>query len=257
MYLFREGSSNHENSLFLNFKESFSNKNKDLYFFPEYKTGKWFFEAGIPEKPLIQFCVEKFAHHDKICLDIGAHVGTYTVNLAQKAKKVYSFECNPKVFCHLAANVDLHDLSSKVQVFPFGLGNETKTMTYMIRSEDGGGNGVKSLGKNDSNLRTQEIIIYKLDELHGFGASGTNEIGFIKIDVEGFEKEVLEGAKDTLVKNNFPPILFESWGEWKDAELGGTGDVIKIRKDLFEYIQSLGYKINVLNGVRDMFLAIK
>ena len=257
MYLFREGSSNSDNSLFLNFKECFSNKEKKLLFFPEYKTGKWFYEAGIPEKSLIDWCVTNFAKPDKVCLDIGAHIGTYTLHLAPKSKKVYSFECNPKVFCHLAANVELHDVTDKVQLYQFGLGNETKKMTYMIRSEDGGGNGVKSLGTNDSCLGTYEIIIYKLDELFGFGEKGTDEIGFIKIDVEGFEKEVLEGAKDTLVKNNFPPILFESWGEWKEKELGGTGDVIRIRKELFEYIQSLGYKILEIQGIRDMFLATK
>jgi FkbM family methyltransferase len=257
MYLFREGSSNTDNSLFLNFKECFPNKDKKLLFFPEIRTGKWFFDAGIPEKNLIEWCVVNFAKSDKVFLDIGAHVGTYTLNLAPKAKKVYSFECNPKVFCHLAANVELHDLTDKVQLYQFGLGNETKSVPYMIRREDGGGNGVKSLGINDSCLSTHDIIIYKLDDLYGFGESGTDEIGFIKIDVEGFEKEVLQGAKATLVKNNFPPILFESWGEWKDRELGSTGDVLRIRKELFDYIQEIGYKINEIQGIRDMFLATK
>lgn len=257
MYLFREGSSNNDDSLFINLKKSFDNKDKRIYFFPEFKTGKWFFDEGIPEKALINWCVENFAKPDKICLDIGAHIGTYTTKLAQKAKKVYSFECNPKVFCHLAANVELHDISEKVQLYQFGLGNETKHVEYFIRSNDGGGNGVKSLGKNDSYLDSRQIIIYKLDELYGFGESGTNEIGFIKIDVEGFEKEVLEGAKETIIKNNYPPILFESWGEWKDKEMGSTGEIMKIQKELFDYIHSLGYKINNLIGAKDMFLAIK
>jgi FkbM family methyltransferase len=256
MYLFREGSAKKENSLFLNLKD-FKNDDKTLIFFPEFKTGKWFYEDGIPEKPLIDWVVDNFAKPNKICLDIGAHIGTYTMHLAPKAKKVCAFECNPKVFCNLAANVALHEITGKVKLFPFGLGNETKNMKYLIRSEDGGGNGFKSLGSNDMYTSEQEITIYKLDDLYGFGESGTDEIGFIKIDVEGFEKEVLEGAQDTLKKNNYPTILFESWGEWKDKELGSTGEIIKLRKELFEYIQTLGYKIIEVRGPKDMFLATK
>jgi predicted phosphoadenosine phosphosulfate sulfurtransferase len=49
MYLFREGSAKKDNSLFLNLKE-FKNDDKSLMFFPEIKTGKWFYEDGIPDE---------------------------------------------------------------------------------------------------------------------------------------------------------------------------------------------------------------
>ena len=79
-----------------------------------------------------------------------------------------------------------------------------------------------------------------------------NNIGFIKMDVEGFEKEVLMGAIQTLKRSNYPNILFECWGEWKERE--GV-PAIKIKKELFEYLESFGYKIIQVGGAQDMFLA--
>ena len=80
-----------------------------------------------------------------------------------------------------------------------------------------------------------------------------NNIGFIKIDVEGFEKEVLEGSLETLMKNNYPPIVFESWGDWKEKE--GV-NATQLRKDLFLFLNKIGYKINPCLEQKDMYIAI-
>lgn len=80
-----------------------------------------------------------------------------------------------------------------------------------------------------------------------------NNIGFIKIDVEGFEKEVLEGGVETLKRNGWPKIIFESWGSWKERE--GV-PAVTLREELFSYLKNdLGYNIIAINGVNDMFLA--
>jgi hypothetical protein len=63
-----------------------------------------------------------------------------------------------------------------------------------------------------------------------------NDIGFIKIDVEGHELQVLKGATETLKENNYPPILFESW-----PANNTTNTTLK--DNLFQYLFELGYKI--------------
>jgi hypothetical protein len=60
-------------------------------------------------------------------------------------------------------------------------------------------------------------------------------IPLIKIDVEGHELEVLDGALETIRANEYPPIIFEAW-TWKPW-------YAERRKELFEFLQDLGYEI--------------
>ena len=61
------------------------------------------------------------------------------------------------------------------------------------------------------------------------------------------------GAKEFLRRNNLPPILFESWGEWKEAE--GV-PAVQMRRDLFATLYDLGYSVVEVTGAPDMFLAV-
>ena len=75
---------------------------------------------------------------------------------------------------------------------------------------------------------------------------------FIKIDVEGFEQQVLMGGRQMLAANGYPKILFESWPSSKDSE---NIPATKLRADLFEFLKGLGYTVIIVNGYDNMFLA--
>lgn len=248
MYFLREGSAGTDDPHFLRLPSpSLSIDDKQYLFFPEKKVGKWFFESGMAEKPLIQWVNDTFITSDKNFVDIGAHVGTYSWTCGKKAAHTYAFECGPQTFCYLAANIALHSLEERVSPFPFALGHKEDVIDYIVRSMDGGGNGVKSLNTSDTTHRTMKIQMKTLDSFH------LSNIGFIKIDVEGFEKEVIMGAQETLKSNCYPPILFESWGDWKNRE--GV-NATQIRTELFAYLESIGYKVTPIKNTLDMYLAI-
>ena len=244
MYLLKENSSNSTEPYFITLPKTETLNN--YLFFPELSVAKWFYESGIAEKNLITNILNNYITDDKNFIDIGAHVGTYSFILGKKAKHTYSFECNPKIFCYLAANIALHELEDKITPHRYALGNKEDTLDYIIRSEDGGGNGVKKLNDYDDNLKKIKVQVKTLDSFN------LTNIGFIKIDVEGFEKEVLEGSLTTLIKNNYPPILFESWGNWKEKE-GVSAD--KLKEELFTFLQNIGYTIDNCIEHNDMYIA--
>lgn len=76
----------------------------------------------------------------------------------------------------------------------------------------------------------------------------------MKIDVEGHEKEVLEGALETLKRNNYPTFIFESWSPWRDDE--GSCPARQLRKELLEYIESIGYKVIPVSEWDEQFIAV-
>lgn len=98
------------------------------------------------------------------------------------------------------------------------------------------------------NSKTIPVPITTLDSFN------LNNIGLIKIDVEGFEKNVIEGAQETLKRNRYPRILFESWRPSRDSE---GQSATYLRNELFEYIRSIGYRIVPVNGWDEMFIAEK
>jgi hypothetical protein len=93
---------------------------------------------------------------------------------------------------------------------------------------------------NETNF-TGSALTYKLDDFPFL----ESHIGFIK--APGL-KVIFEGAKNMLEKNNFPPILFTI----DESNIAA----IASKKELFEYLESLSYKIVILNGVKDTFLGI-
>lgn len=242
MYLIRENGKVSGNEFITNFENTSSREKGNLLFFPGAGGANYFHAMGFPERTNIYWTLDTFIQPNKVFLDIGAHVGSYTLPCAPKAAHTYAFECTPKTFCYLAANVALHNLEDKVTLLPFALGNKEGTVDLIIRSDDGGGNGLFPLPEvKDTAFTRRQVMMKTLDSF------SIDNIGFIKMDVEGVEIEVLEGAVETLKRNGYPKLMFECWqGEWFEQK----------KQSLFSYLTSLGYsRIIKINGTQDMYLA--
>jgi FkbM family methyltransferase len=236
MYLVREGDAFKPTAVFQELTNDSAGEKGKLMFFPHYGGAHYFAQTGIPEMSLIRWCSHTFIRPGKVFLDIGAHVGTYTFNMAPGSAHTWAFECTPRTFCYLAANVALHGLEDKVTVQPCALGEKNTTVEILVRSGDGGGNG-RALGdERDDGCRKVKVEMRTLDSFT------IENIGFIKMDVEGFEKHVLLGGVETLKRSNYPPIVFESWG-------APSGD------DVFKTLSELGYRYQRISGADNMWLA--
>lgn len=256
MYLFLEGSSSSDNPQFITLPKPDRNPaEKQWLFFPEHGVATWFYNAGFAERALINSMLDRFLTPTGTFIDIGAHVGTWTLLAAKRCSKVIAFECNSKVFCYLAANCALHGIENKVTLEQVALSDGKVTQAkYLIRSSDGGGNGIEPVHEEqEKTLQSYMVRCTTLDRYAEEMLSGTSlNVQLIKIDVEGHERAVLEGSQRFLASTNYPAILFESWGE------SHGGRSAQLRQELFEFVQgTLGYTIRRIEQYPEMFLAMK
>ena len=208
--------------------------NSSFYLLPQ-TIFDYYSKYGLFENNLIQWCLDNFSNKNKVFLDVGAHTGTYTISLAKGFKEVYSFECQKMTYYALCGSIALSNLQN-VNAINIGLGSAEQEgfKTLKIVSNDGGGSTVQET--NQAVLREETIQIKTLDSFN------IDNIGFIKIDIEGNELDMLKGSIQTLKRCEYPTILFES--NDKDT-------------NLFTFIKDIGYNIIQISGVNNMFLATK
>jgi len=229
---------------FYNYKKSIVELDTNGYFISDRNYAKWLYandvynaEAGMINS--IKCGDSKYiANKSKIFLDVGAHHGMWSFNLAPFFKETYAFEPNSKSFNYLCANIAVKDLHDTVNTHRFGIGDSNNILTFYKRTSkydgQGGLDGFLDLDAVQiDEVNTEEIEVRTIDSLN------IGDVGFIKIDVEGFEENVILGAKETIKKSNNPPILFESWYPGKEPWDNNT--VVKLRTKLLTTLQELGY----------------
>ncbi|MDB5467116.1 MAG: FkbM family methyltransferase [Phenylobacterium sp.] len=151
---------------------------------------------GEPELHLISVLSDK----RRVSIDVGANKGVYSYALRPHSKAVHAFEPNPKLFRVLRSWAH-----GQVELHPEALSNVSETADLLVpRSENGFSNQGASLSatKVSGDHRKLAVRAVRFDDL------GIRDVGFMKIDVEGFEREVLEGAADTLRRDR-PNLLIE------------------------------------------------
>ena len=154
----------------------------------------------------------------KVIFDIGANVGSYSkIFLDKTSAEVYAFEPLPESYKSLLLLNNYY--GERFHAFNYALGDAKATMPLLYNK---GTDGLASLsteinvipyvGKNNINsinvnVRTLDEVFLEFITLHQFEC-----IDILKIDVEGFEMEVINGAK--LMLEKFPPkaiILEFNW----------------------------------------------
>lgn len=127
----------------------------------------------------------------RTALDIGAHVGFWSYYLSLAFEKVHAFEPNDLFAQCFARNV----AAKNVKLHRVALGDAERKIALEVDPENTGATHVRAGLEGTIPMR-------RLDDF------GFEVVDFLKVDVEGFEKQVLEGARQTLLRCR-PVVIVE------------------------------------------------
>lgn len=175
------------------------------------------------------------------CIDAGAHAGLWAVHLRKEFAAVEAFEPVPLHRACFAANVT----GANVTLHAYALGAEAGSAAMHV-PEDTTGNAhiateeVLSNGRGPIRLE-KGIAVRSLDSF------GFAEVDLIKIDVEGYELPVVEGAAETLLRER-PFVVVEQkgndarfYGQARDSALSFLADLGMRRRDVISGDHLLGW----------------
>jgi FkbM family methyltransferase len=141
--------------------------------------------------------------HGGTAVDVGANQGFFAFALAGLADRVAAFEPNPDY-----ARFARWMLRGRVEVYDCALADRpARAMFYVPVRDDGlvlhfAGNLKQAHAQVATSMRTFEVDVRTLDSF------GLTDVRFIKVDVEGSEREVLDGARATIARDR-PVLLLE------------------------------------------------
>jgi FkbM family methyltransferase len=176
----------------------------------DWKKNKDFTQSKCLDK-FINYCENKSLKFNHV-LDIGAWVGTWTMKINSFCGRVIAFEPDPLHYECLVKNVP-----DNVETHQLAVGNDSKMISL---SQDDFTQAKRVLGAGT-------IPMVTIDSLN------LDDVDLIKIDVEGFEMEVLKGAENTLKNVDYLMIELNN-----NAKKYGSSNL-----EIEKHLRKSGYEI--------------
>ncbi len=167
--------------------------------------------GSVEKEPFTVEWIERSVRASDVFYDVGANVGAYSLIAAKVTRnraKVFAFEPAAPSFRDLARNVLLNDCAESVVPLPFALWSKTGLLSLTFRSVSPGASRHRVSGElGPDKPLTETIVGIRLDDLvERFGVPVPTHA---KIDVDGYELEVLRGARRTLARPEWRSIIVE------------------------------------------------
>lgn len=193
------------------------------------------FHRGTYEEGILDFLGKNYKGKGAF-VDVGANIGLISIFVAFKFPKatVHAFEAHPETLEIFRENLAINGLE-QVNSHAFALGSEeAKAMIYADQEQNRGGASLLTPHANEDGI---EIQVRKLDDLE------LSEIEVIKLDVEGYELEVLKGAEQTIRRDR-PMLIIEV--------SAGRGSERVLAHEIFDFVKELDdYRIYKLAGTKE------
>jgi FkbM family methyltransferase len=175
--------------------------------------------------------VHRFIKPGMRIMDVGANMGYYTMLFAQQIGQeglIWAFEPVTEYRDQIKWHLEHNGFTNRVCLLDFGLSNQTDELHMQIYSQ--GASFYR--GYFPPPIRTETVYLHKLDDIVDEQLK-LDRLDFVKVDVDGHECYVLEGARQTLKK--FKPVMVIEFANLYLYEAGF--DVIQLKSA----IEDLGY----------------
>lgn len=192
----------------------------------------YFYYGELPHERFTEAFMKNYLRSGDVCLDIGANIGYFTrimSSVVGPGGRVHAFEPMPSAIRCLRKNVE--NLQN-VTLHEIALSDRVGKSAFSIRNLG----DTSSLGSDSSSKNVIEVQTNTVDCI----AINEAKIDFIKIDVEGYEYEVLMGAVETLTLKR--PLLYF---EYIDSFARLRGRSIE---DFRSLLAPLGYSFGWINA---------
>ncbi|MEL6534040.1 MAG: FkbM family methyltransferase [Bacteroidota bacterium] len=209
-------------------------------------------------EPASTAILPRFVKQGDYCLDIGANAGYFSVQMGKligPKGKIMGFEPSPDFYDRLQTHIELNQISDRIKTIRAGLSDEPGTLTLVQAGCNASFYQGALVTDNEENakLPRHESPILVLDEY--WKELGWDKLDFVKLDVEGFEANVLAGGQKVFstykpsfliefnrelyenIGSSFDHVLdhLESWGYdafWIDDQPNKKMSMAQLRKSL-------------------------
>lgn len=162
-----------------------------------------------------------------VFLDVGAHVGHYSVRLASRASKVFAVECNPETVKTLRKNLALNEIEN-VMVLDFAAWDEDRALRLDDPLHQVAGGSTRTLPAADGGMLPDApgtwVAAHRLDEeLPDLELGSLDRLDLVKMDLEGSDLHALRGMSGLL--SAYHPVLLiechDQYGYYARSDLEG------------------------------------
>jgi FkbM family methyltransferase len=166
-------------------------------------------------EPEVQDLLLSKLHPGDVFIDVGANIGTFTIPAARRvgsSGRVVAIEASPEIFNNLKKNVAVNDVSN-VELICAAAGASNDNSEFYPAPIDHFGMGSRAPQFNAAAISVPGVTLDSLVERLKLPS-----VDLIKIDVEGFELDVLKGASG-LIESERPPLIIFEFCDWAEARM--------------------------------------
>jgi FkbM family methyltransferase len=140
--------------------------------------------------------LHKKEYHGLVVFDIGAHIGSFSVNAAHKGAHVYAFEPNKENYALLLENIKLNKLEDRITAYNIAITSDGGKKYLEVSEQNFGGHILSNAQSNEHAVATESETIEHIMKINSL-----SKIDLIKIDTEGAEYDIFGHiSKETLDK---------------------------------------------------------